>query len=92
MIAIRASCRLAATRNRGGSAMPESSLARPPRRFWIIGLVALGFHLLHGFQSAFQTLGLRHKKYTPIIEVIGVVYTVLVTVGFAVLPIYMYFN
>jgi succinate dehydrogenase / fumarate reductase cytochrome b subunit len=59
---------------------------------YLIGLVALGFHLLHGFQSAFQTLGLRHKKYTPIIEVIGVVYTVLVTVGFAVLPIYMYFN
>ena len=59
---------------------------------YIIGLLALGFHLLHGFQSAFQTLGLRHKKYTPIIEAIGVIYTVLVTVGFAVLPIYMFFN
>lgn len=59
---------------------------------YIIGLVALGFHLIHGFQSAFQTLGLRHKKYTPIIEWLGIIYSIIVTIGFAVMPIYMYYN
>lgn len=59
---------------------------------YLIGLVALGFHLVHGFQSAFTTLGLRHKKYTPLINGIGWLYSVVVTLGFAIIPIWMYFN
>lgn len=59
---------------------------------YLIGLLALAFHLLHGFSSAFQTLGWRHKKYTPVVRVIGVVLAILIPLGFAVMPIYMYFN
>lgn len=59
---------------------------------YIIGLLALMFHLLHGFESAFQTLGLRHKKYTPLIKFIGRVYSILVPIGFAIIPLYIYFG
>lgn len=59
---------------------------------YLIGLLALTFHLLHGFQSAFQTLGINHKKYTPIIKMLGTAYSVLIPLGFAIIPIYMYFN
>ena len=57
---------------------------------YLLGLLALAYHLNHGFASAFQTLGLRHKKYTPIIEFLGKAYSFLIPVGFAIIPIYLY--
>jgi len=59
---------------------------------YLIGLIALAFHLIHGFGSAFQTLGIRHKKYTPLINGLGVTFSVLVCLGFALIPIIHYFN
>ena len=58
---------------------------------YIVGLIALAFHLLHGFERAFETLGIKHKQYTPLIKFIGKVYAVLVPLGFAIIPIYIYF-
>ncbi|WP_303310912.1 succinate dehydrogenase cytochrome b subunit [Hymenobacter sp. BT730] len=58
---------------------------------YVAALVALCYHLMHGFQSAFQTLGLNHRKYTPIIKVIGYAFSVIVCAGFAAMPIYFYF-
>jgi succinate dehydrogenase / fumarate reductase cytochrome b subunit len=58
---------------------------------YLIGLIALFFHLKHGFQSAFQTLGLEHKKYTPAIKAIGILYAIVVPLAFAAMPIYVYF-
>lgn len=58
---------------------------------YLIGLLALFFHLKHGFQSAFQTLGLEHYKYTPAIKAVGLVYSILVPVAFAMMPVYVYF-
>ncbi len=58
---------------------------------YLIGLVALAFHLNHGFQSAFQSLGLNHKKYTPLIKSLGSLYSIIVPIGFALMPIYYYF-
>ena len=58
---------------------------------YIIGQIALSFHLWHGFQSAFQTLGLNHKKYTPLIKAIGKVFAVAVPAAFAIIPLYFYF-
>jgi succinate dehydrogenase / fumarate reductase cytochrome b subunit len=60
--------------------------------FYLICMVLLAFHLLHGFQSAFQSLGLNHKTYTPIIKALGIIYTVIITVGFMAIPIYIYFK
>jgi succinate dehydrogenase / fumarate reductase cytochrome b subunit len=59
--------------------------------FYVVSMVVIAYHLLHGFQSSFQTLGLNHKKYTPFIKAVGIVYSILVPLGFAVIPLYMYF-
>lgn len=58
---------------------------------YLIGLVALFLHLNHGFQSAFQTLGLEHKKYTPVIKAVGLAYAIIVPIAFASMPVYIYF-
>ena len=58
---------------------------------YIIAMILLGFHLNHGFESAFQTFGWNHKKYTPMIKVIGTVYAVVMAVAFASIPIYFLF-
>jgi succinate dehydrogenase / fumarate reductase cytochrome b subunit len=57
---------------------------------YVLGVASLAWHLLHGFQSAFQTLGLNHKKYTPIIKKLGVAFSIIVPLLFAAMPIYMY--
>ncbi len=58
---------------------------------YVAALLGLGFHLHHGFQSAFQTLGLNHPVYTPIIKGLGILYTILVTLGFMSIPVLVYF-
>ncbi len=58
---------------------------------YLLGLLGLAFHLNHGFASAFQTLGLNHKKYTPLINGLGKAYSILIPLGFAIIPIYIYF-
>ena len=55
---------------------------------YIFAIFLLGFHLTHGFQSAFQTLGLNHKKYFPLIEKIGTWYAWIITIGFISIPVY----
>ncbi|NJN25031.1 MAG: succinate dehydrogenase cytochrome b subunit [Cyclobacteriaceae bacterium] len=59
---------------------------------YLIGLLALAFHLKHGFWSAFQTLGLEHKKYTPVIKALGLIYAIVVPLGFASMPVFVYFS
>lgn len=59
--------------------------------FYIISFIILAFHLNHGFQSAFQTLGANHEVYTPVIKKIGVAYCILIAVGFSIIPIFVYF-
>ncbi len=59
--------------------------------FYVISMIVVGLHLSHGFQSAFQSLGLNHKKYTPIIKGVGTAYSILIPLGFAIIPIWMYF-
>lgn len=57
---------------------------------YVIGVIALAFHLVHGFQSAFQTLGINHKKYTPLIHFLGWAYTIVICGGFIIMPLYHY--
>lgn len=59
---------------------------------YCLSMISLAYHLLHGFQSAFQTLGLNHKKYTPMIKTAGVIFSILIPVIFAAMPIAMHFN
>ncbi|MEO1049397.1 MAG: succinate dehydrogenase cytochrome b subunit [Bacteroidota bacterium] len=58
--------------------------------FYVACMGFVAFHLFHGFQSAFQTLGLNHVKYTPVIKKIGVAFAIVVPLLFAVIPIVMF--
>lgn len=58
---------------------------------YVISMVAVGFHLAHGFQSGFQSLGIRHTKYTPMIEFVGrYFFALIIPVAFAAMPIYVF--
>ncbi|HYV93916.1 MAG TPA: succinate dehydrogenase cytochrome b subunit [Chitinophagales bacterium] len=57
---------------------------------YVIAIIALGYHLWHGFPSAFRSLGLMHSKYTPAIAFIGKVYTIIITGGFLLIAVYWY--
>jgi len=59
---------------------------------YLLGIISLFWHLIQGFQSAFQSLGINHKKYTPIIKCVGVVYSIIVCILFALMPILMFFG
>lgn len=56
--------------------------------FYIIALIFLGYHLLHGFQSAFQTFGLRTKKYRRLIDLLALLFWLLIPLCFAAMPLY----
>ena len=58
--------------------------------FYIISMIVLGFHLWHGFSSAFQSLGLNHVKYNGLINVIGRIYAVAIPALYAIIPILLY--
>lgn len=59
---------------------------------YLLGVGSLCFHLLHGFPSAFQSLGLNHKKYTPAIKSIGMWFSIIVCLLFAAMPIAMHLH
>jgi succinate dehydrogenase / fumarate reductase cytochrome b subunit len=57
---------------------------------YLVGSLLLGIHVSHGFQSAFQSLGLKFPKYAPLIERAGFLFALVVAVGFASFPIYAF--
>jgi succinate dehydrogenase / fumarate reductase cytochrome b subunit len=60
----------------------------PAYDFIYLGCFALlGFHLFHAFYSAFQTLGLNHRIWSPIIKVIAFIYAITIPAGFASIAI-----
>lgn len=58
---------------------------------YFISMLAVGFHLYHGFQSGFQSLGLNHPRYSPIIRKFGYGFAIIVPALFAIIPIYIAF-
>ncbi len=59
--------------------------------FYVLAVGGVGLHLSHGVQSAFQTFGLNHTRYTPLIRKAGLAFAFLIFVGFASLPVYFGF-
>jgi len=59
---------------------------------YVFSMGSLAYHLLHGFASAFQTLGWNHKKYTPIIKGLGFWYSIIISLLFAAMPLAMHFG
>ncbi len=60
--------------------------------FYVLTMAGLGLHLSHGFESAFQTLGVNHPKYTPVIKAAGILFAVAVAGTFAVIPLWAYWQ
>lgn len=60
--------------------------------FYVVSMLFLAFHLNHGFQSAFRSLGLVNKKYAPVLKMSGTGIAVLFFIGFASFPILFYFK
>ncbi len=67
-----------------------NTLAQPLHGLMYLGFLALiGYHLSHGLQSFFQSLGLRHASYTPLIKVLTLLAAVGLWLGFSAIPIYL---
>ncbi len=60
--------------------------------FYVFAMILLAFHLTHGVQSSFQTLGIRHNKYTIFIKKCGIVFSLLICLGFAIIPLFFLFG
>lgn len=60
--------------------------------FYVLAMAGIAVHLSHGFQSAFQTLGVNHPRYTPLIKAAGLGFAILIPLGFAALPVWAYFS
>jgi succinate dehydrogenase / fumarate reductase cytochrome b subunit len=58
---------------------------------YVLSMIVLAFHLLHGFSSAFQSLGATNPKYTPAIKLFGKGFAIIVPLLFAIIPIYIHF-
>lgn len=57
---------------------------------YVLGCISLAWHLLHGFQSAFRTMGVSNPKYLRIIVATGTAFSIIVPLVFALMPISMY--
>jgi succinate dehydrogenase / fumarate reductase, cytochrome b subunit len=58
--------------------------------FYVVCMLIVGLHLWHGFWSSFQTLGISHRRYNGLIKTIGYIYSVGISLGFAIIPVYFY--
>lgn len=59
---------------------------------YVAATLLVGLHLRHGFASAFQSLGLEHPLYTRRLTALGILFALLIGVGLAVIPVWVYFN
>ena len=57
--------------------------------FYTIGPLLLGYHLFHGFQSSFQSMGIGGERFMKAIKIVGLVFSVVVAIGFASMPVWV---
>lgn len=55
---------------------------------YVVGAILLGFHLSHGFWSAFQTVGWNNKIWVKRLEVVAYIYAIIIAIGFSIIPLY----
>lgn len=60
--------------------------------FYIAGVIVVALHVSHGFWSGFQTLGLNHPKYMPAIERLGIIFSFIIGIGFASIPVFLFLS
>jgi succinate dehydrogenase / fumarate reductase cytochrome b subunit len=68
------------------------SYAYLPAIFYLVAMVALGFHLYHGTWSMFQTLGLNNQVYTKPLRLLSLILAIVIAVGFALVPLAVMFG
>ena len=59
---------------------------------YVVATLLVGLHLRHGIASAFQSLGLDHPLYTRRLTAFGILFAVLIGVGLAIIPVWVYFR
>ena len=57
---------------------------------YVLGCISLAYHLAHGFQSSFKTLGVYNKKYTSFLRGLGYAFAIIVSLVFALMPVSVY--
>lgn len=57
---------------------------------YVLGCISLAWHLVHGFQSAFRTLGVSNKKYLNLLNTVGIGFSIIVPLAFALMPVSFY--
>ncbi len=57
---------------------------------YVVAIIALGFHLMHGVKSAVRTLGLYNERYILWVRYIGFTFSFMISLGFAIIPIFVY--
>jgi succinate dehydrogenase / fumarate reductase cytochrome b subunit len=60
--------------------------------FYIAGVIVVAVHVSHGFWSGFQTLGLSHPKYMPWVERLGIVFSLIIGIGFGSIPVFLFLS
>lgn len=59
---------------------------------YVLGCISLAYHLFHGFESAFRTLGVHNNRYSQMLRTIGIGFSIIVCTAFAMMPISMHFG
>ncbi len=57
---------------------------------YVVGCISLAYHLAHGFQSAFRTIGVHNKRYNKMLTSIGYAFAIIVPLAFALMPVSFY--
>jgi succinate dehydrogenase / fumarate reductase cytochrome b subunit len=70
----------------------KNSMALAAVLLYVLSMIVLSLHLMHGFSSAFQSLGVNHRKYTPYIKKFGFAFSIVVPALFALIPILLFLN
>jgi succinate dehydrogenase / fumarate reductase cytochrome b subunit len=60
--------------------------------FYVAGVIVVAVHVSHGFWSGFQTLGISHPKYMPFVERLGIIFSLIIGIGFASIPVFVFLS
>ena len=71
-------------------AIVAAAFANPVQMFlYVAAVIVVAVHVSHGFWSLFQTFGANHPKYMPAIKALGLLFAILMGVGFGFIPVYV---
>ncbi len=57
---------------------------------YVLGCISLAYHLMHGFESAFRTIGVHNNRYLKMLRHLGRGYSIIISIAFVMMPISIY--